>query len=88
MGLLLVSLYLAALRGRRTAPAAGPRSAFWYAPRLVLGGLLALLLAASLSCGGGSNGGGTSAGPEAGTVTITGTSGTTSHAAQIAVSVS
>ena len=51
--------------------------------------VLAILLAASLSCGGGSTGGGTPPPTaESGTVTITGTSSSLSHTTTISVSVS
>ncbi|HXW13314.1 MAG TPA: hypothetical protein VEN79_02290, partial [Terriglobia bacterium] len=79
---LLISLY----RRRPAAPA--------YARNLryvALGGVLAVLWVASLSCGGGSSSGGggtTSPPPESGTVSVTGTSGSTTHTATISVSVS
>jgi hypothetical protein len=63
----------------------------WGLRRLALVGVLAMLLAAGLGCGGGggnSGGGGTTSPPESGSVTITGSSGNTSHTAQVSVNVS
>ena len=65
------------------------RAGFWILPRLAFGAILAMILIASFSCGGSSGGGGGTSGPqpESGTVTVTGTSGTTTHNATISVNV-
>jgi hypothetical protein len=64
----------------------------WNLRHVALGGVLAILLVASLSCGGssstGGGGGTTSAPPESGIVTVTGTSGSATRTATISVSVS
>jgi hypothetical protein len=55
---------------------------------MALSAVLGCLLLATLSCGGGSSGGGTPhSTAESGIVTITGSSGSTSHTATISVSV-
>jgi hypothetical protein len=68
-----------------------PEAALWNLRLAAIGAILAALLVASLSCGGGSSGGGggtTAPPPESGAVTVTGTSSTLSHTAQVSVSVS
>jgi len=64
----------------------GVQARLWNLRQVALGAVLATLLVASLSCGGGSSGGTTTPPPESGTVTVTGTS-TTTHSAQVSVSV-
>jgi len=71
----------------------GAPSQVWSMRSVALGGVLAVLLLASVSCGGGSGGGGGGGGtqtppPESGTVTLTGTSPTATHSVTISVSVS
>jgi hypothetical protein len=72
---------------RRSARAAGDAQTH----RVALVVILAVLVSAGFGCGGGSGGGGGStitAPPESGNVTMTGTSGSTSHTVTIAVNVS
>jgi len=88
VGVALLCLLLIALYKQRRSPAASPS---WNLRLVALGGVLAILLVASLSCGGSSStsgGGTTSPPPESGTVTVTGTSGSTTRTATVSVSVS
>jgi hypothetical protein len=82
-GVAMLCLLLIALSGLRQG---GVQAHLWNLRQVALGAVLATLLVASLSCGGGSSGGTTTPPPESGTVTITGIS-TTTHTAQISVSV-
>jgi hypothetical protein len=79
----MLCLLLIALSGLRQG---GVQAHLWNLRQVALGAVLATLLVASLSCGGGSSGGTTTPPPESGTVTVTGTS-TTTHSAQVSVSV-
>jgi subtilase family serine protease len=86
-GVGLLCLLLMALSRLRQG---GGQAHLWNLRGVALGAVLATLLVASLSCGGGSSGGGGgSSGPpaESGTVTVTGTSTSATHSAQISVSV-
>jgi len=85
-GVAILCLLLIALSRLRPG---GVQAHLWNLRQVALGAVLAALLVASLSCGGGSSGGGGTSGPpaESGTVTITGTSPSATHTAQISVSV-
>ena len=87
-GVAMLALLLIALWGWR------PRAvqvSKWNLRQVALIVVVTTLLAASLSCGGGGGGGGGETPPpppESGTVTVTGTSGSATHSAQISVTVS
>jgi subtilase family serine protease len=72
----------------------GMRTPWWNVRTMALGGVLAVLLLAGVSCGGGSGGGsgggggGSTPTGESGTVTVTGTSTTATHSTSFTVSVS
>jgi subtilase family serine protease len=87
-GVALLCLMMAALFRRRQCGVPAP---LWNLRQVAPVAILAALLLASLSCGGGGGGGGGGTPPpstESGTVTVTGTSTTLTHTAQISVTVS